>query len=189
MTDIPWEPPLAGTETEHLLGALDRMRTTFRWKADGLDAAALNAKVGQSSLTLGGLLKHLALIEDHTMAAKILGVPLTGWDDLDPNDDDAEFTSAAGDEPEALYARYDDAVARFRTNLAAALADGGLDRPSAAVWPDGSTFSLRRVLFDHLEEYGRHCGQADILRDAIDGRAGEDPPADWRPTSGHYTFR
>jgi hypothetical protein len=184
MTDIPWEPPAAGTEIEHLLGALDRMRTTFRWKADGLDAAALNAKVGKSSLTLGGLLKHLALIEDHTLAAKVLGVPLTGWDDYDPDAEDWEFTSAAQEKPEDLYARFDDSVARFRGRLAEALADGGLDRPSAI-----AGFSLRRVLFDHLEEYARHCGQADILRDAIDGRAGEDPPADWRPASGHYTFR
>ena len=37
----PWEPPFAGTETEHLLGALDRLRTTFRWKAGHLDAAGL----------------------------------------------------------------------------------------------------------------------------------------------------
>ena len=40
MTDTPWEPPLAGIEVEHLIGALDRLRTAFRWKADDLDAAA-----------------------------------------------------------------------------------------------------------------------------------------------------
>ena len=52
--DCPWEPPLAGSEAEHLVGALDRLRMTFRWKADGLDAAGLQASVGTSSLTLGG---------------------------------------------------------------------------------------------------------------------------------------
>ena len=41
MTDTPWEPPLSGTEAEHLLGALDRLRWTFRWKADGLSAEQL----------------------------------------------------------------------------------------------------------------------------------------------------
>ena len=61
MTDEPpWEPPLAGTEAEQLVGALDRLRTTFRWKTDGLDAAGLRARVGASFLTLGGLLKQLA---------------------------------------------------------------------------------------------------------------------------------
>ncbi len=59
-TDTPWEPPMAGSETEQLLGALDRLRYTFRWKADGLDAAGLATRLGASSLTLGGLLKHLA---------------------------------------------------------------------------------------------------------------------------------
>ncbi|HEV7147774.1 MAG TPA: hypothetical protein VGN48_12345, partial [Pedococcus sp.] len=54
----PWEPALAGTEAEQLVGALDRLRITFRWKAGGLDAAALQSRVGASSLTLGGLLKH-----------------------------------------------------------------------------------------------------------------------------------
>ncbi len=44
--DTPWEPPLAGTEVEHLVGALDRQRTTFRWKADGLDATGLRTRVG-----------------------------------------------------------------------------------------------------------------------------------------------
>ncbi len=54
---------MAGTEAAHLTGALDRLRTTFRFKADDLDAAGLQARIGASSLTLGGLLKHLAAYE------------------------------------------------------------------------------------------------------------------------------
>ena len=56
MTDseYPWEPPLAGTEVEQLTGALDRLRTTFRWKADDLGMTGLRARIGASSLTLGG---------------------------------------------------------------------------------------------------------------------------------------
>ncbi|WP_250034951.1 mycothiol transferase [Paractinoplanes maris] len=188
MTDVPWEPPLAGTETEHVLGALERLRTTFRWKADGLGAAGLSARLGASTLTLGGLLKHLALIEDYKIAAKFHDAPLTGWDDRDPDDDDWEFTSAADDEPDELYARYDDAVERSRAELAAALADGGLDRLSATAWPDGSRFSLRRIVFDLIEEYGRHTGHADLLREAVDGRTGEDPPPDWHPVSGRFVL-
>ena len=79
--DPPWEPPLAGTEVEHLLGALDRLRTTFRWKADGLDAAGLRARVGASTLTLGGLLKHLAFVEDYLFTTKLTGQPVGApWD-------------------------------------------------------------------------------------------------------------
>lgn len=44
------------------------------------------------------------------------------------------------------------------------------------------SLSLRRHVCDLLEEYGRHTGHADLLREAIDGRVGEDPPSDWRPT-------
>jgi len=179
----PWEPPLAGTEAEHLVAALDRLRTTFRWKADGLDSEGLQARIGASSLTLGGLLKHLALVEDHYFVGKLAGEPLGApWDAGDwDGDPDWEFTSAADDSPAELYALWDAAVARARERLDAALANGGLDQPVDLTWSDGRKPSLRRVLCDLLEEYGRHTGQADMLREAVDGRVGEDPPADWRP--------
>jgi hypothetical protein len=71
--DPPWEPPLAGTEVDHLLGALDRLRTTFRWKADDLDTVGLQTRVAASSLTIGGLLKHLALVEGAVFTKKVRG--------------------------------------------------------------------------------------------------------------------
>ena len=61
---------------EQVLGALDRLRWTFRWKADGLYAAGLGQRVGASSLTLGRLLKHLAVVEDHTFHVKLAGEPM-----------------------------------------------------------------------------------------------------------------
>ena len=190
MSEIPWEPPPAGDETGHLLGALDRLRTTFRYKADGLDAAGLDTRVGASALTLGGLLKHLALVEDYHFAVKFAGGKLSGepWDSRDSYADDWEFTSAANDRPEDLYGWYDDAVERSRAWLTAAVADGGLDKLAATAWPDGSRFSLRRFVFDLVEEYGRHTGHADLLREAVDGRTGEDPPEDWRPVSGRFVL-
>src|SRR6476620_11223650 len=97
-TPPPWEPPVAGTEVEHLVGALDRQRTTFRWKADGLDAAGLQTRVGASSLTLGGLLKHLALVEALYSTYRLDGSsPGAPWDtvDWDAVPEDWPFTSAA----------------------------------------------------------------------------------------------
>jgi hypothetical protein len=187
--DSPWEPPLAGTETEQLVGALDRLRTTFRWKADDLDASGLQARVGGSSLTLGGLLKHLAINEDYMFMTKLAGVPLgapwdaAGWDG---SDDDWEFMTAAGDTPEQLYVFFDDAVERSRARLSAALADGGLDQLVHGSGSDGEHANLRRLVCDLIEEYGRHTGHADLLREAVDGLTGEDPPAGWRPRAGHY---
>jgi len=183
----PWTPPIAGTEVGHLLGALDRQRATFRWKADGLDAAGLNTRIGASALTIGGLLKHLAVVEDEKFTVWLAGEPLgEPWLGLGgpPNGNDADvwvFGSAADDSPEELYALYDGAVQRSHQRLAAALADGGLDQLVHIRFGDLGQLSLRRLLFDLLEEYGRHTGHADLLREAVDGRVGEDPPMDWWP--------
>ena len=184
--DTPWEPPLAGTEVEHLVGALDRLRATFRWKADDLDSAALQTRIGASSLTLGGLLKHLAANEDQMFTVKLTGEPVgapwdaIGWD----GSNDWELNSAADDSPEQLYALWDGAVERSRARLDAALANGGLDQLVHLGWPDGRHANLRRLVCDLIEEYGRHTGHADLLREAVDGRVGEDPPAGWRPRAG-----
>jgi hypothetical protein len=187
-SDPWWEPPLAGSEVEHLVGALDRLRATFRWKADELDSAGLRAQVGASALTLGGLLKHLAAMEDYAFTTKLRGEPMgapwdaTGWD----GSNDWDFTSASNDTPDELYELWDGAVERSRRRLDAALATGGLDQLIHVVGPDGRHASLRRLLCDLIEEYGRHTGHADLLREAVDGRVGEDPPDGWEPVSGRY---
>jgi hypothetical protein len=184
--ETPWEPPLAGTEAEHLVGALDRLRATFRWKADGLDAAGLRTRVGASALTLGGLLKHLAAVEDYNSTTKLSGAPMgapwdaTGWDGTN----DWEFSSAGDDTPDQLYALWDGAVERSRTRFDAALAGGGPEQLVHASRSDGQHASLRRLLCDLIEEYGRHTGHADLLREAVDGRVGEDPPAGWQAGTG-----
>ena len=175
------EPPLAGTAVEHLVASLERLRATFRWKADGLDADGLALRIGASSLTLGNLLKHLALVEDVSFAWKLAGrSPGTGpgeaWAEADFEAGDWEFTSAAQDTPEQLYALWDGAVRRSRERLRDALAQGGLDLPTHQQDGDGHHPSLRRLLFDLVEEYGRHTGHADLLREAVDGVVGEDPP-------------
>lgn len=181
LDDRPWEPPLAGSEAEQLVGALDRLRWTFRWKTADLDTAGLSAAIPTSTLTLGGLLKHLAVQEDYASTVKLAGAPMdpvwadNGWE----NDNDWELNSAIDDSPETLYALYDGAVARSRSRLAEALLDGGLDRPVHL--HDGAHASLRRLLCDLIEEYGRHTGHADLLREAVDGRVGEDPDPGWRP--------
>jgi hypothetical protein len=175
---------MAGNEVEHLKGALDRLRTTFRWKAGGLDAAGLNVRIGASPLTLGALLKHLAFAEDYAFTVKLKGVsPGPPWDavDWDAVGPDWDFRSAADDAPDELYALWDGAVERSRSRLDAALADGGLDQPIHMGWPEGNHASLRRLVCDMIEEYGRHTGHADLLRESVDGLVGEDPPDDWRP--------
>jgi len=183
--DCPWEPPLAGTEAEQLTGALDRLRATFRWKTDDLDVAGLQKRIGASTLTLGSLLKHLAVVEDHIFGTKLSGLPMTTTWDTSAWDDEYEwpFTSAADDAPDELYATWDAAVERSRARLTAALTAGGLDQPVHIADGEGRHPSLRRLVCDAIEEYGRHTGHADLLREAVDGRVGEDPPPGWRPRS------
>lgn len=181
MSHVPehWEPPLAGTELQHVIGSLERLRATFAWKARGLDAAGLSYRLPSSSLSLGRLLKHLARAEDEMFRRKLWGEPVSEPWASAPWADDPEwdFTSADDDTPEALYALWTETVRRSRASVERALADGGLDHAAHLGW-GGQHASLRRLLFDLVEEYGRHTGHADLLREAVDGVAGEDPPSD-----------
>ena len=172
------KPPVAGSEVDTLVGSLERQRAIFAWKCGGLDAAGLRATTAASSMTLGGLLKHLALVEDDYFTRRLLGRPIgSPWDavdwDADPN---WEWRTAAEDSPEQLMALWQQAVDRSRAAVAEALAGGGLDQLIKHSWPDGRTPSLRRVMIDVIEEYARHVGHADLLREAVDGLVGEDPP-------------
>src|SRR5215204_3387257 len=159
--NLPKEPPVAGDEIETLLGALERQRS-------GL---------GPSSVTLGGLLKHLALIEDYRFSRRLRGRELgPPWDTVDWDaDPDWEWHSASEDTPEQLMALWQDAVARSRAAIAAALFDDGLDQLVQYTPPDGRAWSLRRLLVDTIEEYARHVGHADLIRESVDGLVGEDP--------------
>jgi hypothetical protein len=171
------EPPVAGNELDTLVGALERQRRYIAWKCGGLDSAGLQATLGPSGMTLGGLLKHLALVEDDVFAVKLHGrEPQPPWDTVDWDADrDWEWRTAAEDSPEQLMSLWQDAVGRSRALVAEALADGGLDRPAAFSWPDGRTPSLRRLMMDMIEEYARHLGHADLIRESVDGLVGEDP--------------
>src|SRR3954452_6947905 len=151
--EFPWEPPIAGTESEHLVGALDRLRTTFRWKADGLDDDGVRVTVGVSSLTIGSLLKHLAFVEAFYARLKLAGEsPGAPWETVDWDANPGwDFASAADDSAGDLYSLYDAAVANARDVYDAAIAAGGLDQTIDA-HDDDRHASLRRLLFDLVEE-------------------------------------
>lgn len=174
------EPPVAGSEVDTLLGSLERQRRTFAWKSGGLDAAGLSAPVGNSTMTLGGLLKHLALVEDDWFSVKLWGnARAEPWASADyDTDPDWEWHSAGQDSPEYLYGLWDEAVARSRALVAKALDEAGVDQLARFTWPDGRSPSLRRMLADMIEEYARHTGHADLLRESVDGVVGEDPPGE-----------
>jgi hypothetical protein len=175
----PPEPPIAGSETATLMGFLNRQRATFAWKTGGLDAAGLRATVGPSSMTLGGMLKHLARFEDDMSTEWLQGhAQLPPWNAVDwKADPNWDWRSAGEDAPEQLYGQWHDAVVRSRALFAKALADGGPERPGAvASNPDNELPSLRYILLNMIEEYARHNGHADLIRESVDGLVGLDPP-------------
>lgn len=169
--------PAAPDEIEALLGGLHRNRRTFAWKTSGLDAGGMRRTLGPSSLTLGGLVKHLALVEDHYFTHQLLGRDYPAvWAPM-ADSEDWEWTSAANDSPDELRALWLEAVARSDAAVAEALAEGGLDRRmEISDWSEPPT--LRRLLVDLIEEYARHTGHADLIRESIDGLVGEDAPQD-----------
>jgi Protein of unknown function (DUF664) len=175
--EILTEPPVAGNELDTLLGELERGRRYLAWKCGGLDAAGMRMRLRPSSITLGGLLKHLALVEDDVFGVKLSGRERTlPWREVDwDTDPNWEWRTAADDTPEQLMARWEEAVRQSRNLLAEAVAAGGLDRPAAYTSPDGRTPNLRRLVIDMIEEYARHVGHADLIRESIDGLVGEDP--------------
>jgi hypothetical protein len=173
----PVEFTPTGDETQTLLSTLDRIRATFAWKCGGLDADGTNARLGPSAVTLGGLLKHLALLEDYSFTGILLGHPLgTPWDQYDESDPEWEWRTATDDTPEQLMQWWQEAVARSRAAVAEALGQDGWATLTAKPTHWGETLNLRRLVADMIEEYARHTGHADLIRESVDGLVGEDPP-------------
>ena len=169
------EPEPAADEITSVLGFLDYQRATLAWKCAGLGAAGLAATVASSSMTLGGVIKHMAYVEDHWFSHWLHGHEKSPpWDTVDwAADRDWEWHSAADDTPEQLRAFWQDTVARSRSLVDEALSNGGLDQLAQRTWDSGEAPSLRWIALHMIEEYARHNGHADLLRESVDGETGE----------------
>jgi uncharacterized damage-inducible protein DinB len=170
------DPPLAAGETSTLIAFLNYHRDTLRLKTEGLDAAGLDTRLAPSTMTLGGLLKHLALVEDQWFSVVLLGnEPAEPWRDVDwEADGDWEWHTAARDTPERLRRLLDGAIDASDRCVGRALSDGGLDQLSVRESRrEGGRLSLRWILVHMIEEYARHNGHADLIRESVDGVTGE----------------
>ncbi|MFD0558181.1 DinB family protein [Stackebrandtia endophytica] len=168
------EPPLAAAELATLLGFLEFQRATFRWKTDGLDAAGLNVSVAASTMTLGGLLKHLSFVEDYWFSVRLFDRrPHPPWDSPEADDPEWEWHSAADDPPELLRQQWRETVERSRARVTEAMSGDGLDMVTIRPRSNGESSSLRWILVHMIEEYARHNGHADFIREQIDGQTGE----------------
>lgn len=159
-----------------LLAFLQYHRDTLLLKASGLNARQLDTALSPTSMTLGGMVKHLALVEDNWIQEVLLGRPEPEpWASVDWEDDrDWDWHSARDDDPLTLFALLEQAQERSDVGISEALLAGGLDalsaRPSRHT---GELFSLRWILLHLIEEYARHNGHADLIRESIDGSIGE----------------
>ncbi len=172
MTTERVDPPLAADERSTLLGFLAFHRDTLRMKTEGLDAAQLHATHAPSTMTLGGMLKHLALVEDWWFSCVFLGRDeAEPWATVDwKADADWEWHSAVDDSPEELRSLFDRACAASDEVIAGVEDWSTLSQRTGR---EGGRFSMRWIIVHMIEEYARHNGHADLIRESIDGATGE----------------
>ncbi|MGH3731828.1 MAG: DUF664 domain-containing protein [Acidimicrobiales bacterium] len=161
MTDIDEhgrpEPPLAEDEVATLRGFLEYQRATFAWKRRGLDAAGLATSVASSSMTLGGMMKHLALVEESWSSEQLMDrESMPPWNGVEwTSDPDREWRTARDDTPEQLAELWRESVQEANAAFDEALRARGLDQLERRKWPDGRAPSPRGILCHMIEEYAR----------------------------------
>ena len=171
------DPPLQADEATTLRAFLDFHRDTFRWKCSGLTQEQLAQPLAPSDMTLGGMMKHLALVESSWFEEVYAGgLYMPPFDSVDWDADrDWEWHTAKDDTPTELRALFDEAVRRADAVIEAAVAADGLDGVSMeeSRHEGEGAFSLRWILVHMIEEYARHLGHADLIRESIDGQTGQ----------------
>jgi hypothetical protein len=176
--DLPVTDSQRGTDAEILLFALERVHQQFAWKTGGLDAEQLRRQHPPSTMTLAGLIKHLASVEDAWTAQAQGRTPALPWNAGDADlGEDWDWRSAVTDEPADLYTLWYGVVERSLPAWREMVDTDGLDVPiQVGTWNDEPyVVSRRRLLVDLLEENLMHTGHADVLREAVDGLRGNGP--------------
>ncbi|OJV91125.1 MAG: hypothetical protein BGO39_26330 [Chloroflexi bacterium 54-19] len=147
---------------------LDYHRATLLWKVRGVgDEDLRRSSVPTSTMTLLGLVKHLAYVERSWFQHRFKNDNVTfPWTKEDP---DADWRIEPDETTEGILRLYDEECEKSRQIVAAA----SLDEKAARSWPDGNSPTLRWIMYHMIEETARHNGHADLLREAVDGATGE----------------
>ncbi|MFF6878681.1 MULTISPECIES: DUF664 domain-containing protein [unclassified Streptomyces] len=170
MTNERREPATTADERTMLEGWLDYHRQTLAWKCEGLtDAQLRTAAVEPSELSLMGLVRHMAEVE-RGWFRKVLAAEDVGRLYCTEEDPDGEFHLSQSDTWEEAYATWQSEIETARRNAARF----GLDDISEGKHRrTGERFNLRWIYTHMIEEYARHNGHADLIRERIDGATGE----------------
>ncbi|MFE5485636.1 DinB family protein [Streptomyces sp. NPDC056527] len=163
------EPSTTAGEREMLEGWLDYHRHTLAVKCEGLTEPQLRtASAPPSDLSLLGLVRHMSEVE-RGWFRRVLADERPGRIYGTDEDRDRAFHLTAADTWDEAYATWQGEIARAR-ELAAA---HHLDDPAKGEHRSGETFNLRWIYTHMIEEYARHNGHADLLRERIDGATGD----------------
>lgn len=168
----PIDPPRAQNEPDTLRDFLDYMRAVLARKAEGLSDEQLDTPLAPSTLTIGGLVYHMAWVEDTWFTDRFMNSAMpepwasARWDD----DRDWEFTAAKTRTGQQILTQLAESVGRSRAVAANA---ESLEQLSAVGGPSNTPWNLRWILVHMIEEYARHCGHADLIRESIDGVTGD----------------
>lgn len=172
-TPLPAAKAFAEDERSVLLGYLDYHRAVLARKAEGItDEEARLAACPPSELTLLGLIRHMADVERNWFRRAMVGediAPIFYGDGHPHGDEDGDLHPGPDDTLAEAFSAWRAEIAIADANIAAASLDDRERNPQGG--GDGST--LRRVIVHLIEEYARHCGHADLLRQAIDGSTGD----------------
>jgi hypothetical protein len=163
------DPPYVANERATLEAWLDYHRTTLEQKCDGVAAPRLRERaVPPSTLSLLGLVRHMAEVERNWFRRVFAGeeAPPLYYSDQDP---DGDFDRVDGADPHEAFATWRAECEHGRSLTAAA---ASLDQVGERE-RQGEKVSLRWILVHMIEEYARHNGHADLLRERIDGATGE----------------
>ncbi len=169
--------PERSGEYDTLAGFLDFQRATFEWKCRGLSDEQLRFTHSPSTMSLGSMMKHLALVEDFWFTAVVGEQPKPEpWASADfVSDPDWEWHSAVSDTGEDLRWLLTLSEQRSRAVVQGLVSSGEEEALTATHLERGgpNRVSLRWVMVHMIEEYARHNGHADLLRESIDGETGE----------------
>ena len=171
-TPLP-EIPFVADEASAVRSFLAYFRATLRRQVEDLIPEQLDRTLAPSPMTLGGMISHLAFVEDYWCRHVLHGAePAEPWRSIDwATDPDQDWHRAAGQSADELLALHETAVRAADEAVDRALAAGGLDT-LAVVDRHGEAPSLRWILLHLVEEYARHAGHADLIRESIDGTTG-----------------
>jgi uncharacterized damage-inducible protein DinB len=163
-------PALNANEREMLTGWLEHHRGILIWKCEGLTAEQLRRRaVPPSTLSLLGLVRHMSDVERGWFQAVFLGEDVPDLYDRSA-DEDADFNDVDQADPAEAFAAFERECAVSREVVAQAPSLDDLSKvPSERT---GQPFSLRWIVSHMVEEYARHNGHADLLRESIDGNTG-----------------